>query len=102
MEKIDIITLDLCTGLLPLLTDLLQSEMERWVISLLIQGSILNASCWTNALYWTINIVKRKNEVIVTWFKKCSFHVFSVIRTSITVAIRTRFPWQWGGTTIFG
>ncbi|XP_022636731.1 katanin p80 WD40 repeat-containing subunit B1 homolog [Vigna radiata var. radiata] len=29
MEKIDIITLDICTGLLPLLTDLLQSEMER-------------------------------------------------------------------------
>ncbi|XP_047154234.1 katanin p80 WD40 repeat-containing subunit B1 homolog KTN80.4-like isoform X1 [Vigna umbellata] len=29
LEKIDIITLDICTGLLPLLTDLLQSEMER-------------------------------------------------------------------------
>ncbi|KAL9324642.1 hypothetical protein ACSQ67_009499 [Phaseolus vulgaris] len=29
MEKIDIITLDICTGLLPLLTHLLQSEMER-------------------------------------------------------------------------
>ncbi|KAL2645549.1 hypothetical protein AAZV13_05G000600 [Glycine max] len=29
MEKIDIITLEICAGLLPLLTDLLQSEMER-------------------------------------------------------------------------
>ncbi|KAL2335782.1 hypothetical protein Fmac_016995 [Flemingia macrophylla] len=29
MEKIDIITLDICTGLLPLLADLLQSEMDR-------------------------------------------------------------------------
>ncbi|KAJ1442541.1 Katanin p80 subunit, C-terminal [Sesbania bispinosa] len=29
MEKIDIVTLDVCTGLLPLLTDLLQSEMDR-------------------------------------------------------------------------
>ncbi|KEH24722.1 putative transcription factor WD40-like family [Medicago truncatula] len=29
MEKIDMVTLDLCTGLLPLLTDLLQSEMDR-------------------------------------------------------------------------
>ncbi|XP_027358048.1 katanin p80 WD40 repeat-containing subunit B1 homolog isoform X2 [Abrus precatorius] len=29
MEKIDIVTLDICTALLPLLTDLLQSEMDR-------------------------------------------------------------------------
>ncbi|XP_004489186.1 katanin p80 WD40 repeat-containing subunit B1 homolog KTN80.3 isoform X2 [Cicer arietinum] len=29
MEKMDIVTLDLCTGLLPLLSDLLQSETDR-------------------------------------------------------------------------
>ena len=29
MEKIDIVTLDMCTGLLPPLTDLLQSGMDR-------------------------------------------------------------------------
>ncbi|KAF7809559.1 katanin p80 WD40 repeat-containing subunit B1-like protein [Senna tora] len=29
MEKIDIVTLDICSGLLPLLTGLLQSEMDR-------------------------------------------------------------------------